>query len=250
LKQISIFGCGWLGEPLALELEKRYIVKGSVQSIASYNKLRIKKRYMLSLENISTSPSFFDTDVLIIAIPPKNFYKEAIESLLKNIQKDTDVILLSSTSIYTQKEGDIKEEDSYDIKDPSPMLEVERFLSKNLTNVLILRLGGLMGYDRVAGKYSASKSILYDNYTNYVHRDDAIRVIKHLIELNISRGIYNVVAPLHRSKKEIYDQNAKKFGFDKTNFINKEIKGKRVLSHKLCEKLGFVFLKNDSINFW
>jgi len=250
LKKIAIFGCGWLGEPLALELEKTYTVKGSVQSINSYNKLCIQQKYRLNLENISSSPSFFDTDVLIIAIPPKNLYKKTISALLENIQKDTDVILLSSTSIYTQKNGDITEEDSFDIKDPSLMLEVERVLCKSASNVLILRLGGLMGYDRIAGKYSASKSISHDSYTNYVHRDDVIRVIEHLIKLNIKRGIYNVVAPMHRLKKEIYDQNAKKFGFDKTDFISKEIRGKKVLSDKLCKRLGYIFLKKDSFNFW
>ncbi len=160
-----------------------------------------------------------------------------------------NVILLSSTSIYTQQEGKITEKDSYEIKTPSPMLEVERFLYKNLSNIVILRLGGLMGYDRIAGKYSASKSLLYDSYTNYVHRDDVVRVIVHLIELSINRDIYNVVAPIHRSKKEIYDQNAKKFGFDKTDFISEQIKGKRVLSDKLCKQLGFVFLKNDPFDF-
>jgi len=81
-----------------------------------------------------------------------------------------------------------------------------------------------MGYDRIAGKYSASKSVAYDSYANYVHRDDTIRVIEHLIELDITKGIYNVVAPLYKSKKEIYDQNAKKFGFDKIDFISEEIK--------------------------
>jgi len=65
---------------------------------------------------------------LIIAIPPKKLYKESISALLKNVQKDTDVILLSSTSIYPQKEGEVREKDSCVIKDPSLMLEIERFL--------------------------------------------------------------------------------------------------------------------------
>lgn len=250
LKKISIFGCGWLGKPLALELEKRYIVKGSVQSTSSYNKLRIKQKYILNLKNISDASSFFDTDILIIAIAPKKLYKEAISALLANIDKTTNIILLSSTSIYTQQEGEITEKDSHDIKNPSLMLEVERVLYKDLKNILILRLGGLMGYDRIAGKYSASKSLEHDSYANYIHRDDVIRVIEHLIKLNINRGVYNVVAPMHRSKKEIYAKNAKKFGFDKTDFISKEIRGKKVLSDKLCEELGYIFLKKDPLDFW
>src|SRR6185295_16396266 len=74
---ISILGCGWLGLPLAEQLKKEgYEVKGSVTTSEKIPLLKEKKitPFQLQLNDNAIVGAdkefFFDSDVLIIAIPP------------------------------------------------------------------------------------------------------------------------------------------------------------------------------------
>jgi len=50
---------------------------------------------------------------------------------------------------------------SQEITTVNTMLEGEKILQQYQPSVLILRLGGLMGYNRIAGRYSADKPIKF-----------------------------------------------------------------------------------------
>jgi len=114
---------------------------------------------------------------------------------------------------------------------------------------VILRLGGLMGYDRIAGKYTAGKTT-EDAATNYVHRDDVVGIIERIIELRVKNKIFNVVAPKQSTRKEIYTQNAKKFGFEQTDFKGQKKDAKSLSSEILCDVLKYSFKKEDVREFW
>jgi nucleoside-diphosphate-sugar epimerase len=175
---------------------------------------------------------------LVISIPPRGAYIENLKTILTHIKEPTQLILLSSTSVYTQTQGVVKEEDTKTIQNPSLMLQAERLMQTLYPSLLILRLGGLMGYNRIAGKYTAGKTLEHNAYVNYVHRDDVVEVITKCIEQNSRANIFNVVAPINATKKEVYDYNSKRYGFEKTYFESSEIKGKRVSSLKLQEELN------------
>jgi hypothetical protein len=242
LKRVSILGCGWVGKALAKKLEPFYSVMVSVQSQSSLDKLEIKNKIILNSSNGFSSSEFYETDVLIIAIPPRDAYLENLNTIFTYIKKDTQVILLSSTSVYTQTKGVVSEKDTEKITNPPLMLQAERLLQQKYPSLLILRLGGLMGYNRVAGKYTAGKTLEHDAYVNYVHRDDVVAIIEKCIEQNIKANCFNVVAPLRATKRKIYDYNSKCYGFEKTLFLSSEVKGKRVSSLKLMEEIGNLFL--------
>lgn len=250
MKSLSIFGCGWIGLALLPALLPTYKVKASVPRLDAFEKLPLKEKFLLNADNDYFSADFYQSDTIIIAIPPKGSYLETIQTLLKYINKTAQIILLSSTSVYDQTEGIVDENSDKEVKNVSLMLQTERYLQENHQNVLILRLGGLMGYDRIAGKYTAGKSLENDAFVNYIHRDDVVAVIKMFIDKNISSDVVNIVAPIHASKKEIYDKNALAFGFEKTHFSHRELKGKKVSSKKLRERYHYKFLKNNPLNFW
>lgn len=241
-RKVSILGCGWVGKALALELENTYTIMASVQSQSSFDALKVKRRVILNQKNNFNSPSFYKTNTLIIAIPPRGAYLENLITIISHIQEPTQLILLSSTSVYTQTEGVITEEDTQNITTPSLMLQAEEELQALYPSLLILRLGGLMGYNRIAGKYTDGKTLVHNAYVNYVHRDDVVAVIKKCIEKDIRATTYNVVAPIGATKKEIYDYNSKRYGFKKTNFKSNDIKGKQVSSKKLQKELNYTFL--------
>ena len=206
MKTISILGVGWLGKPLAQTLQTKHKIKTSIRE-----------------KGVIQGDEFYLCDVLIISLPPRGEYLQNIAAILENTHKNTKIILLSSTSVYSQK--------------PQGRTQTlgEDALKSSHPNYLILRLGGLMGYDRVAGKYTQGKEVESDAYTNYIHRDDIINIIDALLMLEIKNETFNLVCPTHTPKKEVYENNAKLFNFDETTFLSPMIKGKKISSKKIVE---------------
>lgn len=218
-KSIAILGCGWLGKALKKTLiADNYPVHCLTRDIIKNDK-----------------SGLYDVDVLIIAIPPKDEYIDVLEKTLLNIKAYTQVVLLSSISFYSGK---------------AKIIEAEKKVRELHKATVILRLGGLMGHDRIAGKYTAGKVWDFDMVTNYIHRDDAISIIERVIMLEISSEVFDVVAPKQSSKKQIFEQNAKLFNFKENIFKESQVKGKVLTPKKLIISLGYVFSKEDVRTFW
>ena len=107
-----------------------------------------------------------------------------------------------------------------------------------------------MGYNRIAGKYSEGTTIKQNAPVNHIHRDDVVEIIKQIIEKNIRNEVFNVVAPKHPTKKELYSRNAKQFSFLPTNFEKEEVEGKIVSSKKLIEHLKYEFIYPNPCEFY
>jgi len=216
-KIVSILGCGWVGKALKVSFSSNFVLKCASRDV-ELNKLS----------------NFYTCDVLVIAIPARDFYINVIKDVFLHIKKETKVILLSSISFYNKK---------------SLVVEAEKIVNQNSKNYVILRLGGLMGYDRIAGKYTGGKTIL-NTKTNYVHRDDVVGIIKMVIEKEINYNIFDVVAPIQCSKKELFAQNGQKFGFEKTYFEENRCKERQISADKIVIDLGYNFLREDVAKFW
>jgi nucleoside-diphosphate-sugar epimerase len=249
MKKVSIFGCGWVGKALLQELKHKYKVNCLVKTQASYDALEGKNRFLLSADNLYHE-KFYNVDVMLIAIPPHAEYLETLTKLLSFLASSTQFILLSSTSVYSQKEGRVREEDTLNINKPTLMLQAERLLASLRPDMVILRLGGLMGYERIAGKYTAGKTKAHDAPVNYIHRDDVVAIVKLCIERDIRAEVFNVVAPLHPKQSEVYALNAKQFGWENTYFESDEFLGKVVSSEKLVAYFNYQFLKENPLDFW
>jgi len=217
---ISILGAGWLGKPLAKALQTQHKVKTSLRD-----------------REILQGTDFYSCDVLIISLPPRENYLQNIKNILEQTSQKTQIILLSSTSVYSQK------------RQGKMQLLGEDALINAYKNYLILRLGGLMGYDRIAGKYTQGKEVASDSYTNYIHRDDVIQIINALVGCKVQEKIFNLVCPEHTSKKEVYDKNAKLFNLGKTRFLSLEMKGKKISSKKVRDFLKYEFIYKSPLDF-
>ena len=215
MKKVAILGCGWVGVTLAEAINAN-----------KYETICLSR-------NIEEND--YTCDTLVIAIPPRENYLDVLTYTLAKINPNTQVILLSSISFY----------------DGKPLvIEAEALVQSMHAESVILRLGGLMGYDRVAGKYTAGKVLTSDSRTNYVHRDDVVNILINIIKNNIRDEVFDVVAPIQSTKKEIFAQNAKIFGFKETEFLSGDEVGKVLAPTKLCEMLGYVFVKEDVRRFW
>ncbi len=246
MRTVSIFGCGWVGRALAHALQPNFKVYCSVRSRSSYEKLQPHTRHLLAYPDLYHE-AFYQANTFVIAIPPKHHYLETLDTVLPYIPSRTQIILLSSVSVYTQTHGVIYEET---ITKPTRMLQAEEAVRTRRADSIILRLGGLMGYDRIAGKYTVGKILEHDKLVNYIHRDDAVRIITLCIEKEIRGETLNVVAPLHPRQSHIFAQNANRFGWEKTYYKSNNVRQKLISSQKLIEKLDNTFLKPDPLRFW
>ncbi|RXJ69226.1 GDP-L-fucose synthase [Halarcobacter ebronensis] len=252
MKTFSILGTGWLGFALAKELKKDYSVKVSIRDLEKENQMISEglEPYLLDENNLQNLDSLLNSDFIFINFPPKKS-KDYI-TFLENIYSNKNilnkkVIFISSTSIYKKEEG-VFDEDSPLNESNSLVFKAENLI-KNKTDI-IFRCSGLMGYNRIAGKYFAGKSLdCEDSKVNYVHRDDVINATKFVIENDIS-GIFNLCSKVHPTKKEIYTYNAKRFGFEEPIFKNKKSYENKIIDGSKIESLGFRYKYPNPIEYF
>lgn len=222
---IGIIGCGWLGKPLAAHLTPEHQVS------------------CFSRQN--TPAEFWDHDLFIIAISTKDNYLGSIRNFLSYINPEASIILMSSTSVYKEFDTEVNEQSL--ITQSSLQKEAEELVLQARDNVLILRLGGLMGEDRVAGKWK-SVSTFTDSPVNYIHQEDILHIVAKLIDKNIQSGIYNLVAPLHPLRSQVHQRNSIYFGFELGKFEG--LSHRVVNGNKIIQDLDYEFVYPDPLEFW
>lgn len=253
MKTLSILGCGWLGLAVAKSFKSNYHLKVST---TTKNKLEHFKElefepFLISESKQVNLDNFLKCNYLLIALPPSKFnnYPLFLKNILMHPQIKTieKIIFISSTSIYDNKEAVFLEEHKI-IKPLNPLVydvekEVEAYCQ------VIFRCSGLMGYDRVAGKYFANKEVKdKKNPVNYVHQDDVINAIKFVIDNSIL-GTYNLCAPCHPTKEDVYRNNAIIHKFTMPLFRTQTKVFKRIIDTKKIETLGFAYKYSNPLNF-
>lgn len=267
-KIVSIIGCGWLGIPLAEKLlGTGYTVKGSTTSAEKLPVLRQKgiDAYQLSLtpEPVGDLSTLLQADTLIIDIPPKAgkmgdaFHPEQIRQLANALRQSSvgHVIYVSSTSVYPELSRVVVEED---VKTPDEsaapgLVQAEQYIQQLTPNCLttVLRCGGLMGYDRIPGKYVAGRTVDSGAVpVNYLHQDDAVGLLTVIIKLGIT-GIYNAVAPEHPTREAIYRKSCADFGYQLPTFVvpDEPVPYKTISVDKLTQATNYQFAYPDPLQF-
>lgn len=240
MSTVSIVGCGWLGLPLAKQLiEVGYKVKGSTTRIERLDELKAAniKAFQLKAENGKWEgenlSDFLQCDVLIIAIPPgtkrnpESPHAEEVQALMQiisdlkiTIQK---IIYISSTSVYKNSNRIVYESDIVGEADAENkiLFRAEQHVQfSSINEKLILRLGGLTGYERMLARFFAGKSELAggNEPVNLVHRDDVIAVVLFLLKNVKESRVLNVCSPLHPTRRDFYTQVCERFGLAKPVF--------------------------------
>lgn len=242
-KTVSILGTGWLGHPLALSLKENYEVKVSVRIEEKKEAFENEglKAFVLNETSYEGLDNLLNTNYLFINFPPSKFqdFKAFLEKIYshKSIEKIEKIIFISSTSIYPDEEKTFSEDEVFINAKSQKIYDIEKLI-KDKTH-LIFRCAGLMGANRISGKYFAGKELdSEDVKINYVHLDDVIGATKFAL-LNDLEGIYNLCSSKHPTRKEIYFKNASRFGFDKPIFKNKKEYKQRLIDGSKIEREGF-----------
>lgn len=264
---ISVVGCGWLGLPFCKNaLENGMLVVGTTtrtDNIVALNKLGIEA-YVLRLPSDEINTAIVEVDYLLIDIPPGRRnpdvlmnYEKSIRSLLSNAKKSEKlkkVIFISSTSVYGAKSGPITEQTIVlpEAESGKAILKAEQSIIKSGIPYVILRFGGLAGPNRHPGKFLAGKTLPTsgNEIINFLHLNDAIGVIKYMIEHHISNEIYNVVSPIHPCKDDFYTKMTESINLDPPVFGSSNESNKREISiEKLLRETDFVFEYPDPMKY-
>ena len=266
---ISILGCGWLGFPLGQSLLRHgYEVKGSTTTESKFEIIRKNgiKPFLLSVPetiNDSSNDDFWDSDSLFLNIPPERgnsnlevTYPEKIKSVCDRIlNTDSDnrikqVIFASSTSVYPSEEGIYSEEDA-DLSNTArssgkAILKAEKLLQDYTEfNTVILRFGGLYGYDRHPVRYLAGKEDLSSPYkpVNLIHQDDCIKIVRKFLESDTVSGVFNAVSDGHPPRETFYQSAADHFSVELPTFDSSTESINRVISNeKLKREMNYKFI--------
>ncbi|MCY3999317.1 MAG: SDR family oxidoreductase [Bacteroidetes bacterium] len=262
---ISILGCGYVGYPLAKSLlSDQWRVRGSTTQESKLTNLLADgiEPYLLEFTPQLSGygiHDFFDSDVVVINFPPgrkrknvQSFMKEAMNSLLSylihgSVQK---VVFISSTSVYSS--GQVREEDAGKQPPGSPsgiaLLAAENLLS-NATDfeTTILRFAGLYGYERSPGRFWSGRVLPNpENAVNMLHQDDAVGVIKKVIEKNCWGEVFNVCAEQHPSRAEFYTKIAQNQDIPPPEIQDGTSQpDKVVMCDKLTAHLGYQWIHPD-----
>ncbi|GAB3643869.1 Rossmann-fold NAD(P)-binding domain-containing protein [Spirosoma arcticum] len=265
---VSIIGCGWLGLPLAERLvAEEYTVRGSTTSADKLSLLRNVgiDAYLLHLnpEPIGDLIGLLQADTLLIDVPPKagkmgdDFHPQQIQHLVEAVRHSPvkHIIYVSSTSVYPEYRRVVIEEDvtSPEQAAAPALLRAEAFVQKLRPDraVTILRCGGLMGYDRIPGKYVAGRTVDSGAVpVNYLHRDDAVGILLNLIKY-VRSHVFNAVAPEHPTREAIYRKSCVDFGYELPQFVEpaEPVAYKVVSPDKLIQATNYRFRYPDPLAF-
>ncbi|MBO0936648.1 NAD(P)H-binding protein [Fibrella sp. HMF5335] len=269
----SIIGLGWLGTPLAEALlAAGYQVLGST---TTPEKVALLSQKGILTHQLTLNPQpdgglapLLDADVLVVNVPPKAgqhgdaFHPEQMRLLAQAVAQSRvgHVIYVSSTSVYPELNRELFEADVVTPEQSAAprLVEAEQHwlaLSAQKT-ITIVRCGGLMGGQRIPGKYVAGKQVDSGAVpVNYIHQTDAVGLLLAVIEQGLTdesmRGTFNAVAPQHPTREAIYRKSCADFGYALPTFVTptEPVPFKQINGDKLTAATGYVFQYPDPLFF-
>ncbi|WP_129714987.1 NAD-dependent epimerase/dehydratase family protein [Pedobacter sp. SYP-B3415] len=256
--KISILGCGWLGLPLAIALKQQgYEIKGSTTRIEKLDTLTSYgiEPYLICAghEPLTFPDAFFDTDLLIITIPPGNksglgeTYASRINEILQGASRVrlNRVIMISSTAVYADSCRDFDEDDT-----PEPdtaggrnVRAAELLVTAYSPEGTLVRCGGLVGPGRDPGRFFAGKRDIPNGQApvNMLELEDAVSLISAIVKNEAFGGTYNACSPSHPERQQYYARAALLSGLEPPDFIPEKTSWKRVQAKNAFRRLGFSF---------
>lgn len=245
-KQGLIIGKGWIGSRLERILQAEYFLQTTKRFSDADNCISVDfDQDVIPFENIDS----FDFLVITVPFGKRNTLAELIirfDHLIQFIGQEYggQIILISSTGIYADVATTITEETFSTQELNEPYRSIENLVQQHFKEVLILRLGGIMGDDRYLSKYLNLEREGLDEVVNHIHYEDIIHVVKLCIEHEIQSELFNVVAPEHPTKLEILEYQINQ------HLLESPIKkGKIISSELLINALDYQFIHPNPLYF-
>lgn len=257
---VGIVGLGWLGSALYEYLAAQGIslwgTRTTTKGVGEMRSLGIQAFHLVlnSEPQDESWRDWFRCRNLVINIPPnrrdqavERNYTNQISQLLRmakvnNVEK---VIFISSTSVFGASKGVVDDDAPVqpDTATARALVACENLMKQKWEGVFaIVRFAGLYGPERHPGKFFAGRTNVPngDAPVNFIHRDDAVRVIDLLIRKPRCSDVFNACAPAHPPKKDFYHRAALDIGLAPPTFLAGGADGKIIQCIHLANE-GYVF---------
>jgi nucleoside-diphosphate-sugar epimerase len=271
MKKISIIGLGWLGKALALLLQEQgHVVLGSTTSQEKQAQLKASGMDALHF-CLSPQPAgldferLFQSEILIITLPPRSrtsdgaAYLAQLQQLriLLDASAVREVIFISSTGIYPEQGRDQAYDENEILTEATAgnttLLFAEQLMNRSRSFALtIVRFGGLMGEGRIPGTYFSDKvAVQGHSRVNFIHQQDAAALVAWVIEKGLWNQTFNGVAPLHPTRRAVYEKNAALLGIRPPKSYQPLLgtESDRLIAAQKIQETGFVFAFPDPLTF-
>ncbi|MCE2596552.1 NAD(P)H-binding protein [Motilimonas cestriensis] len=261
--KVAIFGCGWLGEPLALALQQ----SGWPVSVCRRDEAQVARLKQLGLDAYAINVANDDVtgnvaawsdqaETVIIMLPPRSKsqqperYEQQIAQLIQALQKQQvrQVLFISSTGVYA--EGNYLLTEQSPLKQNSALVTAEQAMQAAFSSI-ILRFSGLVNKDRTPARFLAGKHLSGGlTPTNLIHQDDCIDVICQLLTKPWQADVYNLSTENGPSRAHFYVRATQHSGLTPPTFTDDNSFALRsVSSQKILHFLDYQF-KHPDILAW
>lgn len=210
------------------------------------------KAFIVNLNPGENVPDeFFDSDVLILNIPPSNTDELSYLAQLDRVIHVTTFkhcLFISSTGVYPSLNREVFEEDAVESaksRSGISLLRAEKKFHSTLNTVV--RFGGLVDERRHPGRWFAGRRGLPGGAdpVNMIHLEDCIGAIKSIIDQEIWGELFSVCHPEHPSKADYYERMTKLFGLEPPEFLmEKSAAWKQVSPMHFQERSGYQFRRS------
>lgn len=257
-RNIAIVGCGWLGESLAeFYLEKGEQVFGTTRTPSKATELKKLGVTPFLLNSFDDDLSWLSSsDVLVLNMPPSSFgndYARFMEHVVHHVGPQTNVVFISSTSVYDNR-NTLIDESEMSLGNSSRgknVFEAEKALKSALANRLtIIRMAGLVGKGRHPVKFMSGKTYAGKREPiNLIHLEDCLGLIEAVIDKGFWGETLNGCASEHPFKEDYYSWAAKQFHITPPIFTSEEMAHKCVDNKKSKHILGYNYVYDTPYNF-
>lgn len=269
MNSVSIIGLGWIGTPTAHLLKDSCQVIGSTTNAEKQTKLSLEgiKAYRFSLNPHPEGIGFnalFQSEILVVNIPPRTrtgdgaFHLEQIKYLKSLLAQSPvkKVLFVSSTGVYPNENIEGKYGEDFPISMENTghetIFRAEQMLTKDKNyDLTIVRFGGLLGDDRIPLRYFTGKeNVAGHTRVNFIHRQDAARILAWIVEKGLWNETFNGVAPQHPLRRDIYEKLSQETGMAPPASYQNEPEGNdRLISSEKISATGFDFNFPDPLEF-
>ncbi|MGR5061607.1 SDR family oxidoreductase [Photobacterium sp. DNB22_13_2] len=273
INKISICGCGWLGLPLAKHFVQLGIETwgskkdaGKAESLAESGIQGIALSLPQSLDEPTIlSPQikqFFNTDLLVINVPPGR-NEGAADELIVKIKRLSEtakalgchkVLFISTTAVYGACEGVVEEtaESCPDTLSGKAHLEIEQYLLAEWgSKAVVLRFAGLIGPNRHPVRFLSGRQGIENGLdrVNLIHLDDCITAVSQLVNQWPQHQVLHLASSQHPTRKEYYSKMAQLAGLPLPVFTDSNDRNSKVVdATKTCQWLSIELAHDDLLS--
>lgn len=254
IKTISLLGSGWLGLPLATQLQKQgFTIKASSRHAERFKELNTAgaSAFVVDIDNLTDIHEFLNAETLIINITSKN--QTGFAKLIQQLETSPiqQVLFISSTSVYQNLNREVIEDENAENRD-SALWKIEQLFQTNQHfKTTILRFSGLIDSRRHPGRFfSNGRNVPQaDAPVNLIHLEDCLGIIKAILHQQAWGEIFNGSADTHPSKRDFYSYARQLMALTPPEFnTDSDVKYKIISNKKVKIKLNYTFQHPDLMN--